>query len=148
VHELKVTRLVAAPVEKCWDVLANRQEEWWCPTPWRIEMLAQERRSGGRSAMVMRGPEGEEMPQDGVFLAWDEGRGFTVTDAITLGPDGFVPAKPFMIGRWQIEAEGDGTRYTAYARHWSEEAMAQHREMGFDQGWGAVADQFAALCES
>ena len=40
------------------------------------------------------------------------------------------------------------TRYTAYARHWTEEAMTQHKEMGFDEGWGAVADQFAALCES
>lgn len=146
-HELKITRHVAAPVEACWDVLANRQEEWWCPAPWRIEMLAQERRPGGRSAMIMRGPDGEEMPQDGVFLAWDEGKGFTVTDALTVGPDGFVPAEPFMIGRWQVEPDGDGTRFTASARHWTEEAMARHKEMGFEQGWGAVAEQFAALCE-
>jgi hypothetical protein len=25
--------------------------------------------------------------------------------------------------------------------------MQKHREMGFDQGWGAVADQLAGLAE-
>ncbi|MDR7102761.1 SRPBCC domain-containing protein [Croceicoccus sp. BE223] len=146
-HELKLTRFIDAPPEICWPVLADRQEEWWCPAPWRIEMLAQERRPGGRSAMVMLGPDGENMPQEGLFLAWDEGRGFVVTDAIRLADAGYEPMDPFMIGSWRIEPEGDGTRYTASARHWTEEAMQQHAEMGFEPGWGAVADQFVALCE-
>lgn len=146
-HELSITRFVAAPVDKCWDVLANRQEEWWCPAPWRIEMVAQERRAGGRSAMVMKGPDGEEMPQEGLFLAWEEGTRFVTTDAVTLVDGVYTPSEPFMIGIWEVVPEGDGTRYTATARHWSEETMEQHREMGFEQGWGAVADQFVAVCE-
>ncbi|RVQ65970.1 ATPase [Croceicoccus ponticola] len=146
-HELKVTRLIAAPVERCWDVLANRQEEWWCPAPWRIEMIEQDRRPGGRSAMMMLGPDGEKMPQDGIFLAWDEGRRFVVTDAISLMGGDYEPADPFMIGTWEVVPEGDGTRYNASARHWTEEAMNNHAEMGFDDGWGAVADQFKAMCE-
>ncbi len=28
-HELSITRHIAAAPEKVWDVLANRQEEWW-----------------------------------------------------------------------------------------------------------------------
>lgn len=146
-YELKLTRLIDAPVERCWQVLADRQEEWWCPAPWRIEMLAQERCAGGRSAMMMIGPEGEKMPQDGIFLAWEEGRRFVTTDAVTLIDGDYQPADPFMIGIWQVEPEGSGTRYTAIARHWSEEAMNNHADMGFEQGWGAVADQFKALCE-
>ena len=144
-HELSVTRKNNAAPEKVWDVLANRQEEWWCPKPWTIEMVAQERRPGGRSAMIMRGPEGEEMPQEGIFLAWDEGRRFVTTDAVTAD---FEPSDPFMIGIWEIEADSDGTRYTARARHWTEEAMKQHAEMGFEEGWGACADQLKALCEA
>ena len=144
-HELSMTRTVAARPDKVWDVLANRQEEWWCPKPWTIEMVAQERRPGGRSAMIMRGPEGEEMPQEGIFLAWDEGRRFVTTDAVTTY---FEPSGPFMIGIWEIEADGDDTRYTARARHWTEEAMKQHEEMGFEEGWGACADQLKALCEA
>jgi len=45
-------------------------------------------------------------------------------------------------------AEGEGTRYTASARHWSEEALKQHEAMGFTTGWGKVADQLAALAEA
>ena len=52
-----------------------------------------------------------------------------------------------MIGFWEIEPEGSGTRYTARARHWTDEAKAQHEAMGFEAGWGACADQLKALCE-
>lgn len=144
-HELSITRRINAAPEKVWDVLANRQEEWWCPKPWTIEMVAQERRPGGRSAMIMRGPDGEEMPQEGIFLAWDEGRRFVTTDAVKSD---FEPSDPFMIGIWEIEADGDGTRYTARARHWTENARKQHADMGFEEGWGACADQLKALCEA
>jgi uncharacterized protein YndB with AHSA1/START domain len=47
----------------------------------------------------------------------------------------------------EIAPEGDGTRYTARARHWSDEARKQHEEMGFVAGWQACADQLKALSE-
>jgi len=47
-----------------------------------------------------------------------------------------------------FEPEGDGTRYTARARHWSEQAMLTHRDMGFETGWGAAADQLAQVAEN
>ena len=143
-HELTVTRYIDAPPDKVWDVMVNRQEDWWCPKPWAIELVAQERRPGGRSAMIMKGPNGEEMHEEGIFLAWDEGRRFVVTDAVNADLE---PRGPFMIGCWEIEPEGDGTRYTGRARHWSEEDRKKHEEMGFHDGWKAVADQLAALCE-
>jgi uncharacterized protein YndB with AHSA1/START domain len=144
-NELSATRFIDAPPEKVWDIMANRQEAWWCPAPWRIEMVAQERRAGGRSAMIMRGPDGEEMPQEGIFLEWTEGKRFVTTDAVTADHQ---PADPFMIGIWEIEPEAGGTRYTASARHWTEDARKQHEEMGFEQGWGACADQLKALAEA
>ena len=143
-EELSVTRLVDCPPDKAWDVLANRQEEWFCPTPWRAEVVVQERRAGGRSSLTMHGPDGEVMPNEGLFLAWDEGRRFVVTDAVNAE---FEPTGPFMIGIWEVASEGEGTRFTATARHWTAEARRQHEEMGFEPGWGAVADQFKALCE-
>ena len=142
---LSVTRYIAASPAIVWDVLANRQEEWWCPLPWRVEIDEQDRRPGGRCAMTMYGPDGEVMPQDGIFLAYDEGRRFVSTDAITSDLE---PAGPFMIGTWEIAPEGDGTRYTASARHWTEEACLQHEQMGFEQGWSICADQLAAICEA
>lgn len=143
--ELSVTRFIAASPEKVWDVLANRQEEWWCPRPWRTVIDTQDRRPGGRCEMTMRGPDGEVMPQLGIYLAYDEGRRFITTDAM----DGdFRPSGPFMVGIWEIAPEGDGTRYTATARHWTEEAARQHEEMGFTEGWTVCADQLAELCEA
>ena len=59
---LSVTRLIDAPVEKVWKIAVERQAEWWCPKPWAVELIEQDWRAGGRSAMIMRGPEGEEMP--------------------------------------------------------------------------------------
>lgn len=147
IKQLSVTRYIAAAPDKVWSVLADRQEEWWCPRPWRVEIVEQDRRAGGRAAMTMFGPEGEVMPNEGIYLAYEPGRRFVVTDAVSLGDGDFVPAGPFMIGFWEIAPEGEGTRYTARVRHWTDEALEQHKAMGFAEGWGICADQLAALCE-
>ena len=144
-HELSITRFISAPPETVWQVMAHRQEEWFCPLPWRAEIVCQEHRPGGRCEMTFKGPAGEAMPQRGVYLAWEEGRRIVTTDAFTAD---FQPSGPFMVGIWSIEPEGSGTRYTATARHWTEEARAQHQAMGFEEGWSACADQLAALCET
>jgi uncharacterized protein YndB with AHSA1/START domain len=144
-HELSVTRLINAPPAKVWDIMTNRIEDWWCPAPWRAEFSQLERRAGGVSMCTMYGPDGEVHPHPGHVLAWDEGRRFAFTDAIS---GDLAPAGPFMIGIWSIEAEGDGTRYTARARHWKAEDRASHEAMGFIEGWGACADQLKALCEA
>lgn len=143
-NELSVTRFIAAPPERVWDVMANRIEEWWCPRPWRAEFFNLERRAGGRSDCTMYGPDGEVHPHPGMVHAWDEGHRFAFTDAVT---GDLEPAGPFMIGVWSIAPEDRGTRYTAVARHWTEENRTQHEEMGFTEGWGACADQLKALCE-
>jgi uncharacterized protein YndB with AHSA1/START domain len=148
-HELSITRFIAAPPEKVWDIMTSRIEEWWCPKPWRAEFKGLERRAGGTANCTMYGPEGEVHPNPGTVLAWDEGRRFAFTDAIT---GDLEPSGPFMIGIWTVEAEDSdgisGTRYTARARHWTAEDSARHAEMGFTDGWSACADQLKALCEA
>ena len=144
-RELSVTRYIAAPPAKVWKAMTDRQEDWWCPRPWRAVIDRQDRRAGGICNMTFHGPDGEQEPQNGIYLAFDEGRRFITTDAVTAD---FEPSGPFMIGIWEIAEEGEGTRYTARARHWSEETMKQHEEMGFTEGWGACADQLVEICES
>ncbi len=144
-NELSVTRFIAAPPAKVWDVMTQRREEWWCPVPWHATFDKHEPRVGGACNMTFRGPDGEEEPQNGVYLAYDEGRRFATTDAVV---GDLEPSGPFMIGIWEIEPERDGTRYTARARHWSAETARQHEEMGFVEGWEACAAQLASICES
>ncbi len=151
-EELTVTRFIAAPPEKVWEAMTDRQDEWWCPAPWRSETKVLERRSGGRWFGVMHGPDGEQLANDGIFLEWDEGRRFVGTDAVQIVDGEYQPAPASMIGSWEIAPETrggiSGTRYTARARHWSEEAQRKHIEMGFAEGWEACAAQLAAICES
>ncbi|MBN8831655.1 MAG: SRPBCC domain-containing protein [Sphingomonadales bacterium] len=142
---LSVSTYIDAPPQKVWEILTARQEEWWCPKPRRVEIVEQDWRPGGRAAMIMHGPNGEQMPQEGVFLEVAPGSHFISTDACTVG---WKPAAPFMVGKWAIEPEGEGTRYTGSAQHWTQEAYTQHKEMGFLEGWGAVAQQLKALCEA
>ncbi|UIP06322.1 SRPBCC domain-containing protein [Erythrobacter sp. SDW2] len=148
-HELSITRFIAAPTDKVWDVMSNRIEEWFCPKPWRAEFANLERRAGGTSDCTMYGPDGEVQPNPGTVIAWDEGRRFAFTDALV---GDLEPSGPFMVGIWEVEPATEegvaGTRYTARARHWTEEACQQHEEMGFTEGWGACADQLKALAEA
>lgn len=144
-HELAVERFIDAAPDTVWRVMTGRMGEWFCPVPWRAEVVEQDFRPGGRSALVMHGPNGEAMPQEGVFLDVVPGRRMSFTDAFSVG---WVPQGPFMVGTFELTPEGGGTRYRASARHWTEDAMKQHEAMGFTQGWGAVADQLAALCEA
>jgi len=143
-HELSVTRLIDAPVELVWKIATERLTEWWCPKPWTTEVVEQDWRPGGRSAMIMRGPDGEEHPMEGVFLEVTSNRRFVFTDAFKAG---WIPQTAFMVGFFEFADEGGKTRYTAGARHWTAEAKAQHETMGFGDGWGKVAEQLAELAE-
>ena len=143
--ELSVTRLIDAPVATVWKIATERLAEWWCPKPRTVEIVEQDWRAGGRSALVMRGPSGEEMPQEGVLLEVSPGKRFVFTDALTAS---WHPQGPFMVGTIEFADEGGKTRYTASARHWTTEAYDRHKAMGFEQGWAAVAEQLAALAEA
>ncbi len=141
---LSVTRLIDAPVETVWKVAIERQAEWWCPKPWAVELIEQDWRAGGRSAMIMRGPDGEEMPQDGVFPEVTPNKRIVFTDAFSVG---WIPQSHFMVGTMEFADEAGKTRYTGTARHWDADTYEQHKAMGFEAGWGKVAEQLAELAE-
>jgi len=147
--ELSIERHIAALPATVWRVMTERITEWWCPVPWTTTIVALDWRPGGAFHLVMRGPSGEadcqgEESVGGILLDYVPGERFVFSDAFSAG---WVPQKPFMVGSFSVEPDGDGTLYCASANHWTEEAMQQHREMGFEQGWGTVADQLAALAE-
>lgn len=147
-HELAVSRFIAAPPERVWHAMTQQQSEWWCPRPWHAEFPVQDWHAGGRTVCVMRGPEGEEHRHEGIFLEVTPGVRFVSTDAVQRDEAGqWQTSGPFMVGIWEITPEGDGTRYTATARHWTDEARREHAEMGFTDGWAACAEQLARLCE-
>lgn len=144
-HELRVTRYIDASPQRVFDIWVGRLADWWAPRPWTTEVEEMDLRAGGRFASTMRGPEGEAETGESVFLEVEPGRRIVFTTTLSAG---WIPQSGFMmVADFRFEPEGTGTRYTAAARHWDAAALTQHREMGFEPGWTAVAEQLAALAE-
>ena len=143
--ELSISRVIDAPpsrVFRAWTEPALLQQ-WWGPHGMTTPVCEMNLWVGGLFRTLMRAPDGSEYPTQGVFLEIDAPRRLVFTDAFLPG---WIPSgKPFMSAEVTFEDVGGKTRYTARARHWSEEARQQHEAMGFQQGWGICADQMASL---
>ncbi len=145
IHELSITRLINATPARVYEVWTTRLAEWWAPRPNTTPGVELDLRPGGRGRMDMRSPEGVDMPHEGVFLEVEPNRKIVLTDAFRAG---WIPQDPFMVAIFTFEPEGNGTRYMARVRHWSEETMKNHEAMGFHEGWSIVAAQLAEICEA
>jgi uncharacterized protein YndB with AHSA1/START domain len=145
-RELVLTRVMNVPREKLWRAWTEPEllKQWFAPRPWAIARIDLDLRAGGSNRFVMRSPEGQEFPNDGVYLEVVPHERIVFTDAFTRAWE--PSAKPFMTAIVTFEDLGDGkTRYTARARHWTEADREAHEKMGFHEGWGQCADQLAAL---
>lgn len=144
-RDLGFTRLIAAPraaLWRCWTEPALIVK-WFTPPPWQTIRAAMDVRAGGSSLIVMRGPDGTEMPNPGVYLEVVPGERLVFTDAYVSAWE--PSAKPFVTGILTFADEDAGTRYTARIRHWTAEDAQAHAAMGFEAGWGTATDQLAAL---
>lgn len=148
IRELSLTRLMDAPratLYRCWTE-PELMKQWFCPKPWTTPVIEVDVRSGGSNFILMQGPNGEEMPNRGVYLEVVPNEKLVFTDAYT---EAWKPsAKPFMTGIITFADEGGKTRYTAIARHWSDEDKKTHEDMGFHEGWGKATDQLEALART
>jgi len=144
-RELVLTRLIDAPRQtlyRCWTEPAL-MKQWFAPKPYETPVVEVDVRSGGANLIVMRGPDGQDMPNRGMYLEVVPNERLVFTDAFT---EAWQPsAKPFMTAILTFEPQGDKTLYTARVRHWTVEDREAHEKMGFHQGWGICTDQLAAL---
>ncbi|WP_289296283.1 SRPBCC family protein [uncultured Reyranella sp.] len=144
-RELVLTRLIDAPREKlyrCWTEPAL-MKQWFAPKPYETPVVEVDVRPGGANLIVMRGPDGQDMPNRGIYLEVVPNERLVFTDAFT---EAWQPsAKPFMTVILTFEPQGAKTLYTARVRHWTVEDREAHEKMGFHQGWGICTDQLAAL---
>ncbi len=147
-RELVITRHIPAPPEhvyRAWTepALITR---WFTPPPWQTIRAELDVRAGGSNLIVMRGPDGTEIPNHGVYLEVVPNRRLVVTDAYVRA---WEPSeKPFSTIILTFEEENGGTRYTARALHWTVADREAHEKMGFHDGWGIATDQLAAIAAS
>jgi uncharacterized protein YndB with AHSA1/START domain len=144
-RELVLTRLIDAPREKLFKAWTDPTllKQWFAPLPWTTPVAELDLRPGGANLIVMRGPDGKEFPNRGVYLEIIENERLVFTDAYTTA---WTPSeKPFMTVVLTFEDEGGKTRYTARVSHWTVADRETHEKMGFHQGWGQCTDQLAAV---
>jgi len=144
-RELTLTRLIDAPREKVYRAWTDPEllKQWFAPLPYTTPVAELDIRPGGSAFIVMRGPDGKDLPNHGVYLEVVANQRLVSTDAYTKA---WEPSeKPFMTLILTFEDEGGKTRYTARLRHWTVDDREAHEKMGFHQGWGICADQLTAL---
>lgn len=144
-RELVLTRLINAPREKVWRAWTDPAllKQWFAPKPYTTPIVEIDVRPGGSAHFVMRGPDGKDLPNHGVYLEVVPNEKLVSTDAYVKA---WEPSeKPFMTLILTFEDEGGKTRYTARVRHWTVADREAHEKMGFHEGWGLCADQLEAL---
>lgn len=144
-RELVLTRIIDAPPEKVFKAWTDPEllKKWFAPLPYTVPVAETDVRPGGSSLIVMRGPDGNDFPNRGVYLEVVKNERLVFTDAYMKA---WEPSeKPFMTVILTFENEGGKTKYTARVRHWTVADREAHEKMGFQQGWGQCADQLAAL---
>jgi uncharacterized protein YndB with AHSA1/START domain len=144
-RELVLTRIIDAPREKVFRAWTDPEllKQWFAPLPYTTPVAELDVRPGGANLVVMRDPDGNDLPNRGVYLEVVENERLVFTDAYTRA---WEPSeRPFMTVVLTFEDEGGRTRYTARARHWTAADRETHEKMGFHEGWGQCTDQLAAL---
>jgi uncharacterized protein YndB with AHSA1/START domain len=144
-RELVLTRLIDASREKLFRAWTEPEllKQWFAPLPYTTPVAELDVRPGGANLIVMRSPEGQDLPNRGVYLDIVKNERIVFTDAFIKA---WEPSeKPFMTAILTFEDEGGKTRYTARVLHWTVEDRDAHEKMGFHEGWGQCADQLAAL---
>lgn len=144
-RDLTLTSLIDAPRETVFRAWIDPAllKQWFAPLPYTTPVAEMDVRSGGANFIVMRGPDGQDLPMHGVYLEVVKNERLVFTDAYTKA---WEPSeKPFMTVIITFEDEGGKTRYTARVRHWTVADRETHEKMGFHQGWSQCTDQLAAL---
>lgn len=148
-RELTLTRTLDAPraaVWRCWTE-PELLKQWFAPKPWTTAVAEMDVRPGGACLMVMRGPDGAESRNPGVYLEVVPREKLVFTDAYTKA---WQPSeKPFMTAVITLADAGQGkTAYSARVLHWTAADREAHEKMGFHEGWGRCTDQLEALART
>jgi uncharacterized protein YndB with AHSA1/START domain len=144
-RELVLTRLINAPRANVYRAWTDPEllKQWFAPKPYTTPIVEIDVRPGGSAYFVMRGPDGKDLPNRGVYLEVVPNEKLVSTDAYVAA---WEPSeKPFMTLILTFEDEGGKTRYTARVRHWTVADREAHEKMGFHEGWGLCTDQLEAL---
>ncbi|WP_299181480.1 SRPBCC domain-containing protein [uncultured Chryseobacterium sp.] len=132
-----VMKIYNADVSKVWDYFTKSEllDQWWAPKPWKCETSQQDFKEGGVWLYSMVGPEGERHYAQVKYGEITEHRSFDGVDAFC--DDKGNINEDFPQSKWLIGFTGvdEGAKVTINIHFPSQEAMKQHIEMGFEEGF-------------
>ena len=82
-RELVLTRIIDAPPKRLYRAWTTPGllKQWWAPKPWTTPVAEIDVRPGGAGNIVMRSPDGKDMPCPGVYLEVVPNKRLVLTDA-------------------------------------------------------------------
>src|SRR3954470_23188500 len=82
-RELVLTRVIDAPRDKLFRAWTDPAllKQWFAPLPYTTPVAELDVRPGGSAVIVMRGPDGQDMPNHGVYLEVVPNHRLVSTDA-------------------------------------------------------------------
>ena len=148
--DLTLQRVIRAPRAVVWRAWTepSQLEQWWVPAPAVARVDRLEAQPGG--AFVTRiSDDGVEFGphMDASFLVVDDRERLVFTNAVDSRWRPTRPDPIAMVAEIVLRDHPDGTDYRVVVRHGDPAARARHEELGFFDGWGAVAGQLAAFVE-
>jgi uncharacterized protein YndB with AHSA1/START domain len=150
-RDLTISRVIKAPRASVWKAWTDPRsfEQWWIPAPLKCKVIDMDLRAGGSFLTMMSENGANYTPHmNACFLAVDDLERIVFTNALV---GGWRPAEdPYPTAMTAIITLRDhplGTDYAAHAMHKNDADRDAHKEMGFYDGWGAVAAQLAQLVE-
>jgi uncharacterized protein YndB with AHSA1/START domain len=150
--DLVLERVVDVRRELVWTAWTSPEhlKKWFTPAPWKTVDCEVDLRPGGIFRFVMRSPEGTDYPHVGCYLEVTPNERLIWTVALQPGYRPSVAASevPPFTAVITLEAQGNGTKYTALAMHQDEASCKRHADMGFHEGWGATLDQLVAMAKT
>ena len=109
-RELVISRIIDAPRERVFKAWTDPEllKQWFAPLPYTTPVAELDVRPGGANLIVMRGPDGNDLPNRGVYLEVVKNEKLVITDAYT---EALEPSeKPIMTVIVTFENEGGKTK--------------------------------------
>lgn len=149
---LSLTRHMTAPPETIWRCMTDPAliARWFAPDPVTVSAVDIDPIPGGIFRVVMQVPDMGEMDGGaGCVLVAEPNVRLIWTTALAPG---FGPNEAAIEGAFHFTAilslqglADGGTQYTATALHANDAGKTAHAAMGFEGGWGTMADQLGRL---
>jgi uncharacterized protein YndB with AHSA1/START domain len=113
--EITVTRIVDAPVDLVFEAWTQGEHlrRWYAPDGFTVASATSDPRTGGEFEIVMRSPDGDDVPMRGTFAEFDPPRRLAM-ESIVSAADG----RPAIhaVSTVTLVAEGDKTEITVHER--------------------------------